>query len=223
MKKYKFPTLSKIIKVKIGTKFVWEDRVKKQNHLVNLLEEVYGIRLNIQAFSFYPNRVYFGMPLTINKPYIRQAKPTWKKIVDVFEKNRWQVYDASAHISTQKKLSKKFTSFEDVGFGYAQLLLSELILMDVNQPSHGVGRQIELSLFQPLIAFTKGPVSRMVSGRPGSLILKYKTDQQLLNMLQIISKRKSYRAEPFYIKKCKHHALSTVFKGKQCLNCQFFQ
>jgi len=93
--------------------------------------------------------------------------------------------------------------------------------MDVNRPAHGVGRQIELSLFQPLIGFAKGSVSRMVKGRPGSLILKYKTDAELLAMLSEIAKRKSYRQEPFYIKKCAKHPLKAVFKSKQCLNCLF--
>ncbi len=221
MKKYKFPRLTDILKVKVGTKYVWEERVKRQAMSVHLLEEIYDIKLNFSAFSFYPNRLYFGMPLSCCPEYVRKTKPLWRKIVKVFEKNRWHVYAAFQHIDPGKRLSSKFTSFEDLGYGYTQLLLSELALMDVNYPSHGVGRQLELSLFQPLIGFSKNSVSRMVSGRPGSLILKYESDDKLLNMLAEISKRKSYRAEPFYIKKCFIHPLKTIFKGKICLNCLF--
>ena len=221
MKKYKFPTLSSILKVKLGTKYIWEDRVKKQTLLVHLLEEVYGIKLNFSAFSFYPNRLYFGMPLSYDRQYTQKSQSLWQKINQVFEKNRWQVYSAFTQINPRLQIPEKFTCFEDVGFGYAQLLLSELVLMDVNRPAHGVGRQMELSLFQPLIGFCRGPVSRMVKGRPGSLILKYQSETELLNLLKEISKRKSYRAEPFYVKKCAKHALKTVFKGKKCLNCLY--
>jgi len=217
----KFPALSDILKVKVGTKYVWENRVKRQTLLVHLLEEVYGIKLNFQAFSFYPNRLYFGMPLSFDRAYARKARPFWKKIEKIFEKNRWKVFSAFSYANPDVEPPQKFTSFEDVGFGYAQLLLSELVLMDVNRPSHGVGRQIELSSFQPLIGFSKGAVSRMVKGRPGSLILKYKKGDELLKILFDISKRKSFRAEPFYIKKCSKHSLPAVFKGKQCLNCFF--
>lgn len=213
--------ISDILKVKIATKYVWEERVRHQTILVQLLEEAFNIKLNFRAFSFYPNRLYFGMPLSFNSEYAKSAKPLWQKITNLFEKNRWKVYPAFKHINPHKKLSPKFTSFADVGFGYTQLLLSELVLVDLNVPSHGVGRQLELSLFQPLIGFSKNPVSRMVSGRPGSLILKYKNDEELLKMLTEISKRKSSRKEPFYIKKCCKHPLKSVFKGKCCLNCLF--
>jgi hypothetical protein len=59
----------------------------------------------------------------------------------------------------------------------------------------------------------------MVKGRPGNLILKYGNEEELLKILELISKRKSFRAEPFYIRKCSAHSLKTVFKGKMCLNC----
>ncbi|MBU0570060.1 hypothetical protein KKB40_04770 [Patescibacteria group bacterium] len=108
-----------------------------------------------------------------------------------------------------------------MGFDHVQILLAELVLMDLNYPSHGVGQQLELSLFQPAIGFSKGPVSRMVKGRPGSLILKYKNDDDLLQMLNAIAKRKSYKAEPFYIRKNSSQALKSIYKGKQCLNTKF--
>ncbi|MBU0569758.1 hypothetical protein KKB40_03175, partial [Patescibacteria group bacterium] len=66
MKKYRFPALNDILKVKVGTKYVWEDRVRQQANLVHMLEDVYGIKLNFRAFSFYPNYLYFGGPMTNN-------------------------------------------------------------------------------------------------------------------------------------------------------------
>lgn len=221
VKKYKFPTISEIFKVKIGTKYVWEERVKHQTTLVYLLEEIYGIKLNFRAFSFYPNRLYFGMPLSCNRNYVEKAKSLWRKVETVFEANKWKTYSAFRHVNPDKRIPQRFTTFKDVGFGYTQLLLSELVLMDLNEPSHGVGRQLELSLFQPLIGFSKNHVSRMVSGRPGSLIINYQTDEELLSILTKITKRKSFRKEPFYVKKCRKHNLKAVFKGKQCLNCLF--
>lgn len=219
MKKYRFPALNDILTVKIGTKYVWEDRVRNQAVLIHLLEDAFGTKLNFQAFSFYPNRLYFGMPITSSPDYVKKAKPLWEKISKIFEKNRWQVYSAFKYANPSLKVPQKFSSFEELNFDYVELLLSELVLMDLNHPSHGVGEEIGLSLFQPLIGFAKNPVSRMVKGRPGTLILKYKDDQELLNILNLISKRKSYAREPFYIKKCSAHSLKTVFKGKICLNC----
>ncbi|MBU4209965.1 hypothetical protein KKC08_02715 [Patescibacteria group bacterium] len=220
MQKYRFPTLSSILKVKIGTKYVWEKRVAQQNSLIHLLENMYGIKLNFRAFSFYPNYLYFGMPIT-SHPNIKKAKLLWQKIDKVFEKNRWKTHSAYKYVDPNLDVPKDFDSFEDLGFGHVQLLLSELVLLDFNYPSHGVGLETNLSLLQPLIGFSKNSISRMVKGRPGSLILKYKTEEELLKILCQISKRKSYRKEPFYIKKCPNHPLKAVFKGKTCLNCLF--
>jgi hypothetical protein len=219
MKKYKFPTLSQILKVKIGTKYVWEDRVHHQATLVRLLEDAFGTKLNLKAFSFYPNRLYFGMPITSRSEYVKEKRPFWKKIVKTFENKHWQIYAAFLHADPNLEVPQKFNSFEELNLDYIELLLSELVLMDLNHPSHGVGEEIGLSLFQPLIGFSKGPVSRMVKGRPGTLILKYETDDELLKMLTELAKRKSFRLEPFYVKKCSAHSLKTVFKGKTCLNC----
>lgn len=217
MRKYNFPTLSDILTVKVGTKYVWEDRVRHQSELVHMFEDSYGIKLNLRAFSFYPNNLYFGMPLTFH-PDMENAKKLWNSIIKVFEKNHWKVYAAFKNVDPEKEIPKKFDTFDDLGFGHVQLLLSELVLMDLNYPSHGVGQQMEMSLFQPMIGFSKGTVTRMVKGRPGSLIIKYKTDEELLKLLDQISKRKSYKKEPFYIKKSPGRFLKSIYKGKVCLN-----
>lgn len=217
MKKYKFPVLSDVLTVKVGTKYVWEERVKNQATLVHLLEDVYGIKLNLRAFSFYPNYLYFGMPLTFN-PEMSKSIELWDKIVKAFEGNKWKVYSAYKNVDPQKEIPKKFDTFDDLGFGHVQLLLSELVLMDLNYPSHGVGQQLDLSLVQPLIGFSKNSVTRMVKGRPGSLILNYENDEQLLNLLSQISKRKSYGNDPFYVKKANGRFLKSIFKGKTNLN-----
>jgi hypothetical protein len=217
MKKYKFPILSDVLTVKVGTKYVWEERVKNQATLIHLLEDVYGIKLNLRAFSFYPNYLYFGMPLTYN-PELEKSKILWDKITNIFEKNRWKVYSAYKNVDPKKEIPRKFDTFDDLGFGHVQLLLSELVLMDLNYPSHGVGQQLDLSLLQPLIGFSRNSVTRMVKGRPGSLILHYENDEQLLNLLDEISKRKSYGREPFHIKNANGRFLKSVFKGKNNLN-----
>jgi len=221
MKKYRFPALSEILKVKIGTKYVWEERVRHQATLVHLLEEAFDTKLNLQAFSFYPNHLYFGMSITSHPEYVKKAKLLWGGIAKTFEKNRWTVYAAYRHADPSLSVPSRFDAFEELNFDYVELLLSELVLMDLNYPSHGVGEELGLSLFQPVIGFSKNPVSRMAKGRPGTLILKYRTDEELLKLLAMISKRKSYRQEPFYVKKCSAHSLKTVFKGKNCLNCLF--
>lgn len=205
------------MKVKVGTKYVWQDRVRQQTSLVHLLEDVYGIRINVKAFSFYPNYLYFGMPISRN-PKLKESKTLWNKIIKIFEKNRWKVYAAYKHINPNKKLPINFKDFEDLGLDHVQILLSELVIMDLNYPSHGVGQQIELSTFQPLIGFTKSKVSRVVEGRPGSFVVKYKKDKELLNVLDKISKRKSFKKEPFYIRKNSKKGLKSIYKGRDCLD-----
>ncbi|MFZ2152707.1 MAG: hypothetical protein WAV41_01455 [Microgenomates group bacterium] len=220
MKKYNFPTLTDILTVKVGTKYVWEDRVRQQSTLVHLLEDIYGIKLNLRAFSFYPNQLYFGMPIT-NSPIFEDSKPLWQKIAKIFQSHKWKVYSAWEHVNPNLAVPQKIDSFDDLGFGHVQVLLSELVLMDLNHPSFGVGQQLELSLFQPFIGFSRGPVSRMVKGRPGSLILKYQNEDDLLKMLTSISRRKSFRTEPFYTKKSSFRPLNCVYKGKVNLNSFF--
>lgn len=220
MKKYNFPSLTDILTVKVGTKYVWEDRVRQQAQLVHLLEDVYGIKLNIQAFSFYPNYLYFGQPISSN-PDFQQSIPLWDSIQKVFSKNRWKVYSAYQHVDPHKIIPKEYDTFDDLGFDHIQLLLSEAVLMDLNHPSFGVGEQLMLSLFQPLIGFAKSPPSRMVLGRPGSIIIKYQSEDELLNILNGISKRKSFSRDPFYVKKISSFPLKAVFKGKICLNSYY--
>src|SRR3990172_12429300 len=123
MKKYKFPALSEILKVKVGTKYVWEDRVKNQAMLVHQLEGIYGIKMNISAFSFYPNYLYFGMPIT-NHPNIAKSVPLWEKVEEVFAKHRWKVYSAYKSVNPKLKIPKDYDTFEDLGFHHVQLLLS---------------------------------------------------------------------------------------------------
>lgn len=217
MQKYRFPALSEVLTVKVGTKYVWEERVKQQATTVHMLEEIYGIKLNFRAFSFYPNYVYFGMPITYH-PEIGKAKELWVKIGRVFSGRRWRVCSAFEHIVPTSKVPTRFDTFDDLGFDHVQMLLSELVIMDLNYPSIGVGQQMSLSLFQPLIGFSRKPVSRMAVGRPGSLILKYESEEELLNMLGEISRRKGYKEEPFYVKKSRMRFLKSVYKGKLCLN-----
>ena len=217
VEKYKFPTLSEILKVKVGTKYVWEERVRQQSSMVHLLEDVYGIKLNMRAFSFYPNYLYFGMPIT-NNPRPQESAELWVKIKNIWEKNRWKVYAAFEHVDPNRKLPNKYDSFDDLGFDHVQLLLSELVLLDLNYTSLGVGQQTSLSLFQPMIGFAKGPVSRMITGRPGGLILRYEKDENLVAMMDRISKRRSFHKEPFYVRKNSIRKLKSVYKGKTCLN-----
>lgn len=219
MKKYYFPKLLDVLNVKIGTKRVWEERVQNQTMLIHLLENAFGTNINLKAFAFYPGKLYFGTPLTSYSEYVKKNTPFWQKIIKLFEKNRWNVYASFQHIDPRASLPQKFTSFKELDFDHTEVLLSELLLLDLNAPSHGVGQEIQLSLFQPLIGFSQNPVSRMVKGRPGSLILNYKKEEELLKILEEITKRKNYREEPFYVKKCSHHPFKTVYKGKNCLNC----
>lgn len=221
MKKYSFPKLTDILNVKVGTKRVWEERVKNQTILTHLLEDSFETSINLKAFSFYPNKLYFGTPLTSYPEYVKKNIPFYEKIINIFESHRWNIYAAYQHVNPYTKLPNKFSSFKELDFDHTEVLLSEIILMDLNNPSHGVGQEVQLSLFQPLIGFSKNRVSRMVKGRPGSLILNYKTDDELFKILEEIAKRKSFSKEPFYIKKCANHPFKTIFKGKICLNCKY--
>jgi hypothetical protein len=104
--------------------------VRQQAILVHMLEDVYGIKINMRAFSFYPNYLYFGMPITAH-PDIENAKGLWRKVVEVWTRNRWKVYAAFEHVNPRVVVPENYDSFEDMGFDHVQLLLAELVVMDL--------------------------------------------------------------------------------------------
>ncbi|HWY80198.1 MAG TPA: hypothetical protein VNW29_07610, partial [Candidatus Sulfotelmatobacter sp.] len=98
---------------------------------------------------------------------------------------------------------------------------AEIVLIDLNRPSHGVGQEIEMSLFIPTIGFSKERVSRMTKGMPGFMTLTYKDEKELVTLLKKIFERKDYKKEPFYLARCPHHKTQSIFKGEVCLLCAF--
>jgi hypothetical protein len=94
-------------------------------------------------------------------------------------------------------------------------------LIDLNRPSHGVGQEIEMGLSMPQIGFFQEKVSRMVKGMPGLFVLQYKDEKELITFLKKIFQRTNYKKEPFYLDKCPNHSAKSIFKGKNCLTCEF--
>ncbi len=148
-------------------------------------------------------------------------KPTWNKIIKELAKLDWDVYAPFNQTDPHSKNPDTLDSYQIRDLDHTQVLTAEVALMDLNRPSHGVGQEIEMSVFMPKIGFAQAKVSRMTKGMPGLMILHYENERELTEMLKQIFKRNGYKKEPFYLAKCHEHPTHTIFKGNVCLNCAF--
>ena len=205
--------------LKIDGKNVWKKRIKEQTQFIHLLEDAFETEITTKSFGFYPNKIYFGTSLTADPLYTKQMKPTWMKIKKMLEKNKFEAYAPFLITDPHAKTPDKFDSYELRDLDHVQVLTAEIALFDLNRPSHGVGQEIELGVFMPKIGFAKEGVSRMTKGMPGFLVINYKTENELLKILEEIFKRENYKKEPFYTRRCDSHKTPSIFKGKTCLNC----
>lgn len=220
-KEYRYSTLKDIYGVVVKNQKVWKERVENQTRLVHLLERLFGAEMTNRAFSFYPGRIYFSTPLTSSPAYTEKTRPLWQKIKNLLVELGYQVYAPFEKTDPHARVPDNLSSFEIAELDHVQVLTAEAALMDLNVPSHGVGQEIELGIFLPVFSFAKGRVSRMIKGTPGTMVFSYKNEKELLKILRLVFRRKSYRQEPFYLGKCRKHKVFTIFKGKTCLFCRF--
>ncbi|MFW9853065.1 MAG: hypothetical protein ACFFDS_08985 [Candidatus Thorarchaeota archaeon] len=95
---------------------------------------------------------------------------------------------------------------------------SQIILADVNEPSHGVGMEIMYGIKHDipvicLIMKNNFPLSRMVEGSPNTLILDYETEKELEEKMEKI------RIEEIKIKLCKNCKEKTFHMNNECIKC----
>lgn len=221
MENYDFSLLKEILNVKINNTFVWKKRVKLQTQFLHLIEETFACEVSNQAFSFYPKRIYFATPLTSDPAYTVKMKPFWHKISKMLTKIGWDVYAPFDQSDPHAKKPDNLNSYQIRDLDHSKVLQAEVALMDLNRPSHGVGQEIEMSMFMPTIGFSQGRVSRMIKGMPGLMVLNYKNENELLMLLEKIFTRSSFKKEPFYLETCPHHSSQSIFKGKECFHCSF--
>lgn len=219
MTSYHYEKLQKIMKVKVGEKYVWRERIRAQTQYIHLIEKYFGTQTTDKAFGFYPGKLYFGTPLSYDPAYTKKMLSQWKKIKALAENFWWDVYAPFEKTDPHAKVADKLSAFEIAELDHVQVLTAELALIDLNRPSHGVGQEIQLGIFMPVIGFSKNYISRMVRGMPGTLVIKYKKFTELKNLLAFILKRESFIKEPFYIEKCQFHKPFSIFKGEKCLRC----
>ncbi len=220
-KDYEYKLLKTILNLKVGREYVWKKRIQQQTQYVHLLEEVFGTEITRESFGFYPGNMYMSTPLTTDPAYTETMKPVWTKMVKALTKKHWDVYAPFTLTDPHAKIPDSLSSYQIRDLDHIKVLNAEVALFDLNRPSHGVGQEVEMSIFLPKIAYSQVKVSRMVKGMPGLLLLNYKTTDELLDMLSTIFKRVDYQAEPFYLAKCPYQPTHSVFKGATCLNCQF--
>lgn len=222
IKEYKYSLLKTLMNVKVEGKEVWRERIRNQNIYLHLLEPVFGLDITTKSYSFYPGTIYFGTPLTANPEYTKKTKSTWKKIKNLILKSGWKdVYAPFEKTDPHAKIPDKLNAFELSKLDHIRVLTAEVGLFDCNIPSHGIGQEIQLGIFMPVISFSQNRISRMVKGIPGSIFLNYKNEEELLELIKSIFERESYKKQPFYTAKCPKHITYSVFKGKECLRCKF--
>lgn len=217
----KYPLMHKILNCKVNGKRVWKNRIQSQTQFIHLLEEAFGTEITTHTFGFYPNKIYFGTSLTSDPAYTQKMKPVWWKIKKNLEKLGWEVYAPFDKTDPHAKVPDTLNSYEIRDLDHIQVLTAEVALYDLNRPSHGVGQEIEMGVFMPKIGFSQARLSRMTKGMPGFILVNYENEKELERVLSQIFKRKSYRTEPLYLKKCEKHAAKSVYKGKICLSCEF--
>lgn len=218
---YKYSLLKDILSVKIKNKIVWKKRIRFQSHYLHLLEDVFDSEISFESFAFYPQRIYFSTSLTTDPKYTRSMKPTWNKIIKEIEKFDWEVYAPFNVTDPHAKTFDNLNSAQIRDLDHMNVLKAEVALIDLNRPAHGVGQEIEVGLFMPKIGFSQARVTRLVKGMPGMMVLNYKDEKELFSLLKKIFQRTNYKKEPFYLDKCPEHISLSVFKGTQCLQCEF--
>lgn len=218
---YKYSLLKTILNLKINSRSVWKKRIQNQTQFIHLLEDTFATEITTRSFGFYPNKIYFATPLTSDPLYTQKTKPLWIKIKRMLERLRWDIYAPFDHTDPHSKTPDTLDSYEIRDLDHIRVLTAEVALFDLNRPSHGVGQEIEMSVFMPTIGFSKERISRMTKGMPGFLAVSYKNDKELLEIMKKIFQRKNYKKEPFYLSKCSNHPTQSIFKGKNCLNCLF--
>lgn len=218
---YKYSLLKTILNLKINSKSVWKKRIQNQTQFIHLLEDAFGTEITTKSFGFYPNTIYFATPLTSDPLYTEKTKPLWLKIKRILEKLGWDVYAPFDKTDPHSKTPDNLTSYEIRDLDHIKVLTAEIALFDLNRPSHGVGQEIEMSVFMPTIGFSKERIGRMTKGMPGFLAVNYKDDKKLLDLIKKIFKRGNYKKEPFYLSRCPNHPTQSILKGKTCLNCLF--
>lgn len=218
---YKYSLLKSILSVKVDGVRVWKKRIQNQTQFIHILEEAFGTEITTQSFGFYPKSIYFGTPLTTDPKYTKFMKPVWLKIKKTLEKVGWNVYAPFSVTDPNAKTPDTLDSYQIRDLDHIKVLTTEVAMFDLNRPSHGVGQEIEMSVFMPTVGFSKEQVSRLTKGMPGLLLIQYQNEKFLIESLKKIFQRFSYKKEPFYLGKCANHPTQSVFRGKTCLNCQF--
>lgn len=216
---YKYSLLKTILNLKVSGRPVWKKRIQNQTQFIHLLEDVFGTEITKQSFGFYPGRIYFATPLTSDPNYTQKMGPTWIKIKRALEHLGWDVYAPFAKTDPHSKIPDNLDSYQIRDLDHIQVLTAEAALFDLNRPSHGVGQEIEMSVFMPTVGFSQERVSRMTKGMPGMIVINYQNEKKLLEVLKEIFSRKNFKKEPFFLSKCPQHTAQSVFKGKVCLNC----
>lgn len=222
MTDYNYSLLKDILSIKLNGKKIWKDRITHQTQLLHLLEEAFGTSdISSESFAFYPKRIYFATSLTADPEYTKSMMPVWHRINKELEKLDWNVYAPFDQSNPHSNLPDGLDSYEIRDLDHINVLKSEVALMDLNRPSHGVGQEIEMSLSVPKIGFSQAKVSRMTKGMPGTIVFNYKDENELISLLKRVFERTSHKKEPFYLDKCPKQITKSIFKGEICLNCEF--
>lgn len=224
---YDFQKLSEIFGVTVNGRRVWDGRLYRQQKLLGVLAESFGDQADIfsKAFAFNPGAVYFGTPLTSDPSYTHEMRDTWDGIKWRIETDRgWkQVYAPFDQTDPHSKTPDNLDSHDLSQLDHIRVLTSEVGVFDLNRPSNGVGRECSLALVagMPVIGFSANRASRMDKGTPGIVVLSYRDNNELLNLLAEVVSRSGFETEPFYVDRRHEHKMQTVIKGDTCINCKF--
>jgi len=202
-----------------------KQRLKTQRIYLNLFLQYFTKSLNLNnAYNFIPNHIYhstsFSCHENYNKIYEKERNSTTKFIREI----GWHVYapyektdpGKSVTKETRKTIIKDRLSPQKIlDLDFYNIVRSELLLLNYNLASNGIGQEIQFGFFIPKIIYSRKRPTRLTGGLPGCLCLYYENYKNLKRILFNIFKRDSYKTSPFYIKD------DVVYKGNTNLNKKF--
>jgi hypothetical protein len=202
-----------------------QKRLDTQQKFLDLFLQYFKEPTNLKtAKDFIPNNIYHSVSFSNHENYTKLYEEERNQTTLAIRKTGWDIW-APYEKTDPGKLLKRFNKNTTTNHGhsaqeiadidFARILKSEVLLLDLNLSSNGIGQETQIGFFIPKIVYTRKRPSMLTGGIPGTLPIFYDDYDELKKILIEIFSRKSYETEPFYIKN------EHIYKGEVDLNKKY--
>lgn len=178
----------------------------------------------LDAYEFAPNNIYHSVSFSNHENYTELYETERNGATSYVRNLGWEIW-APYEKTDPGKLLKRFdkntqtnhghSAAEILDIDFTRILRSEVLLLDYNLSSNGVGQEAQVAFFVPKIVYTRKRPTMLTGGLPGTLPIFYDNFDSLKKILKDIFQRDSYDSAPFYVKD------DQVYKGDENLNEKF--